>query len=248
MAWAAGFVDAVGWVLLLHVYTSHMTGNTASFASDLARGHMQEAWRHGWPIVPFLAGLFYSAAATAIARRRGFHASFSIALVSELILLAGFIALVHARGAGQALDASSGALYGMLSCLAAAMGIQTVTVTRIGGLRVYTTYLTGSLSKFAENVTLYAFWFYDRTHGRLRHRIGKALAVSPRLSYVHHAALTAGLWLGFFTGAVCGVFTEQRWRAAALIFPMGVLAMATAIDIVRPVAAADESTEADSAH
>ena len=48
---------------------------------------------------------------------------------------------------------------------AAAMGVQSVTVTRVGSLRVYTTYLTGSLSKFSEAVTEYLFWFRDRTRG-----------------------------------------------------------------------------------
>ena len=36
MSWAAGFVDAAGWLVVYHVYTSHMTGNTATFARDVA--------------------------------------------------------------------------------------------------------------------------------------------------------------------------------------------------------------------
>ncbi len=49
MAWTAGFVDALDWLVLEHVYTSHMTANTASFASELVRGGIAEALRHGWP-------------------------------------------------------------------------------------------------------------------------------------------------------------------------------------------------------
>lgn len=240
MAWTAGFVDAVGWLVLLHVYVSHMTGNTASFASNLVRAQFAEAFHHAWPILPFIAGLLYSATTTTIARRHGIHSSFSIALVTEIVLLSLFIALgVHFGLDHNPRQTSPLVYYLMLSLPAAAMGMQTVTVTRIGGLRVYTTYLTGSLSKFSEAVTEYAFWFYDRTRGRFRERIGKVLAVTPRIKYMQHALLTAGLWLGFFGGACCGVTTERRYGLTALLLPIGVLAIATIVDIVRPVAAAD---------
>jgi hypothetical protein len=55
-------------------------------------------------------------------------------------------------------------------------GSANVTVTSINGLRVYTTYLTGSLSKFSEAVVDYLFWLRDRTRGRLGARLGKPFA------------------------------------------------------------------------
>ncbi len=247
MAWAAGFVDAFGWLLLDHVYSSHMTGNTASFATALADRNLPDALRHAWPMVPFVGGLLYSAGATALARRRGIHSSFSIALITEFVLLGLFVAAATACGLGFAPQPPL-VFYGLLSALAAAMGIQTVTVTRVAGLRVYTTYLTGSLSKFAEAAIEYALWFRDRTRGRLARRLGKVLRVTPRTRAARHAALTAGLWVGFFTGAVCGALGERNSGLAALAWPMAVIAGATAVDLVRPVAAADEPTEIDSAH
>jgi uncharacterized membrane protein YoaK (UPF0700 family) len=244
MAWAAGFVDAVGALVLLHVYTSHMTGNTASFASNLIRNHLTEAFHHAWPIIPFVAGLVYSATTTTVARRNGIHSSFSIALITELVLLGAFIAFGTHFGIDRDPEhASPLVFYAMVSLPTAAMGIQTVTVTRVAGLRVYTTYLTGSLSKFAEGVTQYAFWFYDRTRGRFRRRIGKVIAVTPRIKYMHHALLTAGLWTGFFAGACSGVAAESRYGLFALLLPMAMLAVATAVDIIRPVAAADQPIE-----
>ena len=53
----AGFVDALGYLLLTQVYTSHMTGNTASLARDVADHRWFGVLRHGWPIAAFMAGL-----------------------------------------------------------------------------------------------------------------------------------------------------------------------------------------------
>jgi uncharacterized membrane protein YoaK (UPF0700 family) len=54
----------------------------------------------------------------------------------------------------------------MVALPAAAMGIQTVTMRRVAGLRVCTTYVTGTLSKWAEAMVQYAFWFMIGRAGR----------------------------------------------------------------------------------
>lgn len=151
MAWTAGFLDVFGWLAFSHVYTSHMTGNTASFAIRVTEADWTEARRYMHAILAFVAGLLYGAAVIKAARRRGVHSSFAIALGTEIVLLIAFI--------------GTGTRYA-IALLPPALGIQTVTITRVAGLRVYTTYLTGSLSKFAEAVVHYAFWFHDRTRGR----------------------------------------------------------------------------------
>ena len=187
MSWAAGFVDAVSWLVLYHVYTSHMTGNTASLAGEIAGREWNAAWHHGWVIVPFFAGLLFSAATTKAARRHGFHSSFAFALVTELLLLSAFIAAgSHWLRNGHVVAGTGVAEYVLLSLPAAAMGVQTVTVTRINGLRVYTTYLTGSLAKCSEAVVEYGFWFFDRTRGRVRRRLVSALRISIRQASVQH--------------------------------------------------------------
>lgn len=91
MAWAAAFVDVVGWLVLYHVFTAHMTGNTASFGIDVAERDSTHAFHQSWPLVPFLVGLIYGASTSAAARRLRWHSSFAIALVTELVLLGLFI-------------------------------------------------------------------------------------------------------------------------------------------------------------
>lgn len=249
MAWAAGYVDVVTWLALYQVYSSHMTGNTSGFARDLAAGRVTEAFHYGWPIVPFVVGLIYSAATTKLARRHGIHSSFSIALFTELLLLTAFLllGLIYTQN-GEIEVPAHWMEYLMLSLPCAAMGMQTVTVTRINGLRVYTTYLTGTLSKFAEAVVEYVFWWKDRLPGRHPRRIKRILLVTLRQKSLQHAALTAGLWIGFFTGGVCGALLEARYSIFSLIGPMAVLACAIIVDLLWPVAAADEPMETDSAH
>ena len=128
------------------------------------------------------------------------------------------------------------------------MGIQTVTVTNVNGLRVYTTYLTGSLSKFSESVVEYVFWWKDRMRRPTVQRCKRALRVALRQKSIQHAALTAGLWVGFFTGAVSGVLVQFRFPLSSLLAPMGVLSAAIIVDLLWPVAAADEPAAHDSAH
>lgn len=238
LAFAAGAIDVIGWLLLYHIYTAHMTGNTSSTGIDLARGNLWEAFRHAWPIIPFVGGLLYSALTTATARRRGFRSSFAVALTTEVLLLMIFLVV------GSRVLTNGGVhvgreweYYGLLSLPAAALGMQTVTVTRINGLRVYTTYLTGSLSKFAEAVAEYSFWLHDQRRGR---SVWHLLSESPHQQTVQHAALTAGLVLGYLLGAFTGAVTEQEFALRSLLFPIAVLLVAIIVDLVRPVAAADD--------
>jgi uncharacterized membrane protein YoaK (UPF0700 family) len=249
MAWAAGYTDVVAWIVLYHVYVSHMTGNTAGFGDDVASGKWISAAKHGWPLIPFIAGLLYSAAATKVARRKGIHSSFSIALATEIFLLIIFV-VVGARhfDSGHIVTRSAWLSVLLISLPAAAMGAQTVTVTNINGLRVYTTYLTGSLSKFSEAVIEYLFWVRDRMHTYHPNRLRRVAAVSLRQKSLQHAALTSGLWFSFFAGAICGAALEQRMQMGCLLAPIGVLSAAVLIDLLRPVAAADQPEAADSAH
>jgi len=249
LAWAAGFVDVASWLVLYHVYASHMSGNTASFARELVQRKWNDAFHYGWVILPFVGGLLYSATATKAARRRGFHSSFSIALVTEIFLLGAFVALGSRYVDETQPKAPAGAMeFLLLSFPAAAMGVQTVTVTNVNGLRVYTTYLTGSLSKFSEAAVDHLFWLYDRTRGRFISRFAKAIRVSLRRKSFQHALLTAGLWVGFFLGASCGALAEPRFKLVSLAAPMAVLVAAVIVDVVRPVAAADEPQAEHSAH
>src|SRR5580658_11080468 len=90
----------------------------------------------------------------------------------------------------------------MVALLAVPMGIQNVVIRKVGGLNVYTTFVTGSLVKFAESMSEYLFWVRDRTQLRFRRRIWRVLRISPRQPSAQHAALTITLWVVYLTGGV----------------------------------------------
>jgi predicted MFS family arabinose efflux permease len=100
----------------------------------------------------------------------------------------------------------------------------------------------------SEAIIDYSFWLYDRIKHPFPNRFKRVLVVSRRQKSLQHAALTAGLWVGFFTGAFCGAVAVQRFALFSLLAPMGVLTVAAIVDIVRPAAAADEPEATESAH
>ncbi|HLV80544.1 MAG TPA: YoaK family protein [Chthonomonadaceae bacterium] len=241
LAWVAGYVDIIGWIMLSHVYTSHMTGNTASLGHALAAGEGQKALAYGIPIPCFVLGLIAGAFILQIGKRRRIHSTLALVLGLEALLLGLFVLLGFLfegpEGAVPQSDARSALL---LFLAASAMGLQTVTLTRIGRLRVYTTYLTGTLSKFAESLAEYSLWVYDRGRGRFFRRIGRIARATPRQESFQHLVLTAGLWAGFACGVLCGTRALRAWNVAALGLPIALLLLFSLVDAVRPVSLAHE--------
>ena len=241
LAWVAGYVDAAGWFVFAHIYTSHMSGNTASLGQSVALAEWRKACSYGWPSLCFALGLIAGAFLIHIGKRRGFHSTLSLVLGLETLFL-GLVVLLglRFRVPGGAYSQSGWKNLLLVSLAAAAMGLQTVTLTRVGRMRVYTTYVTGSLSLFAESLAAYCLWVYDRAGGRFFRRLRRILRVSRRQESFQHLVLTAGLWAGFGAGAVCGALGLQAWDVLALCVPITILLLLTLVDRTRPVSLAHE--------
>lgn len=150
MTWAAGFVDLVGYISLYGLYTSHMTGNTVSMARHISNFDWAGVVRRGWPIVSFVFGLMLGALIYEAEKRRSIEVPFPPAIALEAVLIGVFIA----AGIGTDFKADippqpAGKFFVMVALLAIPMGIQNVVIRKVGGLNVYTTFVTGSLVKFA---------------------------------------------------------------------------------------------------
>lgn len=228
LAWTAGYVDAVGYLDLAHVYTSHMTGNTAALGQYLSRVQWPDVVKHGWPILAFVVGLLVGAAITEAGRRHRFHSRLSLVMAIEIVLLV----VLAMWGAREGLRPPW-----WVALPALAMGMQTVTITRIGDQRVYSTYMTGNLAKFAEAIVGYLFWIGDQPRPRHDHWLREAL----RHTLLGHALLTGGLWVLFLVGAVTGARRELHHGLAAMWWPVMVLGALIALDLLRPIAAATEN-------
>ena len=224
MTWAAGFVDLVGYVSLYGLYTSHMTGNTVAMARHISELQWSGVVRRGWPILMFVFGLMLGAVIYEAEKRRKIQIPFPPAIGLEALLIGIFIAA--AMGSGFKADIPpqpAGKFFLMVALLAIPMGIQNVVIRRVGGINVYTTFVTGSLVIFAENLAQYLFWLRDRTRRRFRSRILRVLRISPRMLSFQRAALTLGLWTAYLGGAVCAGFSTQRWALLGMFAPFVLL-------------------------
>ncbi|MFZ0657751.1 MAG: YoaK family protein [Candidatus Binataceae bacterium] len=235
MTWAAGFVDLVGFVSLYGLYTANMTGNTVGMARHISELQWAGVVRRGWPIVTFVFGLLLGAFIYEAEERRKIKVPFPPAIGLEALLIAIFIA----AGIGSGFTANippqpAGKFFLMVALLAIPMGIQNVVIRKVGGINVYTTFVTGTLVKFAESLAEYLFWLRDRTHRRFRNRILVVLRISPRTLPFQRAALTLGLWTAYVIGAVCGGISIQRWALLGMIGPFLLLSLIALYGAFRP--------------
>lgn len=119
----AGYVDAVGYLLLGGLFVAFMSGNTTRFGVDLVRGEGAMSW--ATVILAFVAGAFVGSLLRDLAGPR-------LGLVVLLATEAGLLALAVATG-GAAVP------------LAAAMGLQNLARQPVAGAQPGTTFVTGTL-------------------------------------------------------------------------------------------------------
>lgn len=237
MAACAGFVNVACFFRLAGVFSSHMTGNTSHLGYDLTHLGVRNAARYGWAILSFLMGLLFSSSLEHMERRGGIHSSFAAVLILEDVLL---VVYIWYSGAPD----SPLWLLIFLTCFA--MGMQTVTVTNAGAVRVWTTFQTGNLAEFSEHFAKYLFWFWDRTRGRFGRRVVRVLLVTPRQKPARHAGAHLVVWAAYLTGAIAGGGGETAWGAGCLWIPIGALAGIAVLDWKRPCELGEPLEEARS--
>ena len=224
MAACAGFVDVACFFRLAGIFGSFMTGNSSHFAYNLSHRGSDPA-RYGWALASYALGLLFSASLEQVQRRNGIRSSFAAILFLECILLALYIRFSASP---------SSPLWLLIFLICFSLGMQTVTITHAGPIRVWTTFQTGNLANFAESLSAWLFWFRDRTRGRFRRRAWCALRLTPRQMPARHAAATAIVWSGYFSGAFAGGIGESAWGAISLWLPIATLAAIAALDLRRP--------------
>ncbi len=140
LSFIAGGVDAIGYLVLFGIFTSHMSGNTVGMTVDVAQGHWAQAWRHFEPVAVFFAGVVAGIGLADLLQGRKVSRMFSIVAALEVALLVGFIFLT--KGPAQ------------LAVLlpAAAMGIQNALLRRAGAHNVRTTFITGMITNAAQGL------------------------------------------------------------------------------------------------
>jgi uncharacterized membrane protein YoaK (UPF0700 family) len=226
LAGAAGCLDAVGY-LMLGLFTANMTGNTILLGLSAARQAWPEALRNVIALAAFVAGAAAGTLVVSSVRR------LDQCLGLEAFLLAAAVTVWLAFGAPRGHIAQPAPARWLIALLAAAMGIQSAAVRRVGEQRVSTTYVTGTLTTLATDTMsdLLAWWTARKRRGAPEAGVGEAPPPNDRVPGARRGAtLMTGLWAAYLFGALVGGFAEQRWSMWALAAPVAALLGVMAAD------------------
>lgn len=220
----AGYVDAIGYVLLAHVYVANMSGNTIAFGRGIAHGDLGEAAARVWPIVVFTVGLFLSELLYEVAVRHNRPSGAAWTLGLEAIVLAIYMALPF-----SAAPAAYGwSYYVPVALLALAMGLQNATLIRVGASSLYTTHITGNLTRLAREGAHALLWIATG-HSR------KGRTEEDDRRAARRVGLMAGLWMSYTVGAVAGSLAVGRWGRLGAWAALAALLVLIAVDLLRPI-------------
>jgi uncharacterized membrane protein YoaK (UPF0700 family) len=237
LAVIAGFVDAVGFITLGHIYTANMSGNSVAVGIQLAARHWPEMLGRIWPVLAYLSGTMFCRLLVQIGARYKFRGIVSVTVVCEIGLLLPVCI-------ENPLRADSG--YVQMLCvglLASAMGIQNATVTKVQSVPVHTGFVTGMLLQSVEEFTKYLTWLYEGIRTR-QNPLLQVISQSFGQRSFQIAIWLASIWVCYVAGACCGTLTEFALHLRALVGPLlGLLVILTA-DLWHPLGTEEEESQA----
>lgn len=215
----AGFVDALSW-LALHQFTAQMSGNTVLLAVHGAAGRTDQALLQLCTIGTFLFGLLVSAIVIEIGLRRHLRRLLAAAMALEAILLGIFALWLHgpmdpARG-----PPDGWTIYLLVAVASIAMGVQNTSLRMAGILGVYTTHVTGTITRLSEDLVAFGFALADRLGAR-RKALETETPRSRGPARLGKIGLSAGLFAGFLAGAWLGAYLVPLWGYADALRPLG---------------------------
>jgi uncharacterized membrane protein YoaK (UPF0700 family) len=209
LAPVAGFVDAVGFIMLAGVFVANMSGNTVRFAVDVGHGEWSDAATRGVPIVVFVVGVGLAIGVVSKVGRRVSPGSLAPLLVSELTLLAALLLLGTFAFEGEPTTGTSLRFYVLITLAVVAMACQTVTIRRVAGVPVQTAYVTSMLVFLGEEI-VEALTGWGTARG----------AEARRRIRIH-----GGVWLAYLVGGGLGALGAEKLEYAALAVPTVMLAL-----------------------
>jgi uncharacterized membrane protein YoaK (UPF0700 family) len=171
MTLTSGFVDAVSYLELGHVFTANMTGNVVLLGFALAGAPRLSVARHLVSLLAFLLGGVIGGRlelARSATDRRGYF--LMEAAVEAILLCVGALACLRANTVG---GPSAIRLYVAIAATALAMGLRSATVHRLAVLDISTTtVITSILAAFAADSSL-----AGGSNVRVGRRVGSVLSM-----------------------------------------------------------------------
>lgn len=212
LALVAGFVDAASFISIAHVFTAHMSGNTAAFGAYIGRGEWEDAIRRLLPVPLFCGGVFFASVVSELATRRGLRTRTALLLGIEALLLC---AIAVAAGVGWGHVSSQTFEYIVMNLPAFAIGVQSVALRKVGGRTVRTAFITGMLATMTEE------WVRFLMRRDRRHRPPAARPL-----------LLGFIWCAFCSGAAVGGLCYAVWHSMSLLAPTAALVCIVVVSLI----------------
>ncbi len=217
LTFAAGFVDGFGFLTLKRVYVANMSGNSVQIGLKAAGQASGTALLDMFAVGMFLLGLVLGSAAIELGRRAGIRRIFAVAMTLEI---AG-LALLMAAAPVTAPHELSGPILVGIALAALTMGLQNTSLRMAGILTTYTTHVTGTITRFSEDLVTWLFGPRGDAEQRRGARRG--------------AALSGTLWVAFVLGSFAAAGLLPLAGRAALFVPLVIAFGAGLTDIAGPL-------------
>lgn len=240
LTWTAGFVDAVGFLRVGHIYTANMSGNSVALGIGVAQLQAYEASRRFWPILVYVAGIFACRLLIEIGARNSFTRIASVAFGMEIALLL--------PASVPAFQTSTGGLlpFELVALLALAMGVQNGALTHFSSLTLHTGFVTGTLVTMAEQLMRFLTWVYDQIRSGATGRAGIWRQAWRQIT-LKRGVFLGLVWCMYVFGAMMGAVAQARWSLRSLLIAMAILSGMIALDLYKPLAIKEEQAQASAA-
>lgn len=238
LSWGAGVIDLLGYLVLYQAFVAHMTGNTVSSVLHGIEHNWTEMFHRLLPIPAFFLGVLVAELILESARRKHRHYLTARAMAIEAAALAAFLIyslLAFGAQPRMMVEPTRGQYVLLVTLLATAMGVQSASMRKIGALTIFTTFMTGTLTKMAKDLSDHLLWMRRRTRGRMRERLGLTLRLSPRQESFQSVLVLAALYVGYGTGALSCAFGFHRWGVSIAAAPLTLVVATIVADLVRPM-------------
>lgn len=236
LTFSSGVVDTVGFLGIFRLFTAHVTGTTEHLGQSIVLRKPGEVIAAFLIVVMFFLGSVFGRALVEAGGRRRFRRIASVTLTIEAAMLLAVVAAKIAAGVASVPTDT----YVYLALLAAAMGVQTATLTRVGPLTVHTTFVTGMINKLAQLVSRILFRAYDFIRGRAT--VEKRAEQSTESK---QAMFIFFIWVCYVLGAIGGTASYLRWGILALLVAIAGLVVGIATDLFAPLSVAEEREQSE---
>ena len=219
LAFNAGAINAGGF-LVLHRYTSHMTGFASQLGDALVTGKTWLLLGALGAILAFMIGAATCAVLINLGRHYRLHSLYALPLLLEAVLLFPF----GLAGADTVRWMTPFAVPITVLLLSFMMGLQNAVASNSSKGSIRTTHMTGNLTDFGIELGKFLYWKSAR---------------SPRGDGVRHStsrmAMTSGLMVMFVVGGGIGAL-GFKYVGFICVVPLAALLLALAVpDLVRDV-------------